>query len=424
MSTQNNTTISLWAAISIGIGGMIGAGIFSILGVVAVAAGTAMWISFLIGGIVALFSTYSYAKLGAQFPSAGGAVQFLVEGFGVGSLSGSINIFMWIAYVISIALYAQGFAAYFVTFLPIASTTLLLKSIAAGVVIIFAGINMLGAGSVGKAEFFIVCVKLLILLLFAGVGLCFIKVDNLSPKHWTGLEHIFYGAGVLFIGYEGFGLITNAAANMSKPKKTLPQALYISVFIVIIIYVAVSLAVIGNLSIEQIYHAGDDALAAAAKPFLGELGYKLIAIAALFSTASAINATLFGAANVSYMVARDGELPQTFKRTEWKGATGGLLITTCLVIIFIMFFDLSGIAMMGSGAFLLVYAAVNAGHLRILKKTGAKKSLVVISLILCVIMFIILEIYTYKTAPFALVTMLILLAASFLVEKIYEKIRS
>jgi amino acid transporter len=420
MTTNNRSRISLPAAISIGIGGMIGAGIFSILGVVAVASGTAMWISFLIGGIVALFSTYSYAKLGAKFPSAGGAVQFLVEGWGIGSISGGINLFMWIGYIISIALYAQGFAAYCMTFFTNTPTPLLSKSIAASIVIVFAGLNMLGAGSVGKAEVFIVFVKLTILIFFAITGLFFIHPENLSPAHWSNLEHILFGAGVLFIGYEGFGLITNAAANMDNPEKSLPKALYISVFIVIAIYLAVSIAVIGNLSIQQIYASGDYALAEAAKPFLGTRGFKLIAIAALFSTASAINATLFGAANVSYMVARDGELPQTFERTEWKNATGGLLITTFLVIIFILFFDLSGIAMMGSGAFLLIYAAVNAGHLKILDKTGAKKSIVLFSLILCLMMFFILEIYTYQQSPFAVYTMVFLLIGSFIAEKIYR----
>ena len=335
-----------------------------------------MWISFLIGGVVALFSTYSYAKLGAKFPTSGGAVQFLVEGWGVGSISGSINIFMWIGYIISIALYAQGFSAYFMTFFTHEPATLYAKMVACAIVILFASLNVLGAGSVGKAEVFIVLVKVSILVLFAGVGLFFIRIENLSPAHWSNLEHILYGAGVLFIGYEGFGLVTNAAANMDNPEKNLPRALYLSVLIVIAIYIAVSIAVIGNLSINEIYAAGDDALAAAARPFLGEAGYKLIAIAALFSTASAINATLFGAANVCYMIARDGELPATFERTQWKNATDGLLITTLLVIIFIQLFDLSGVAMMGSGAFLLIYAAVNAGHLKILEKTKANKCIV------------------------------------------------
>jgi amino acid transporter len=418
-----NSQISMAGAISIGIGGMIGAGIFSILGVVAMAAGSAMWISFLVGGFIALFSTYSYAKLGAKFPSAGGAVQFLVEGWGPGTVSGSINVFMWLGYIISIALYAQGFAAYCLAFFNVTATPVMTKGIAAAIVVFFTLINMLGAGSVGKAEVVIVFIKVSILIFFAAVGLFFIHPENLAPSHWSNLEHIFFGAGVLFIGYEGFGLITNTAANMVDPQKNLPRALYISVFIVIAIYIAVSVTVIGNLSPQAISSAGDYALALAAKPFLGEFGFKLIAIAALFSTASAINATLFGAANVSYMIARDGELPEKFERTEWRDATGGLLFTTLLTIIFILFFDLSGIAMMGSGAFLLIYAAVNAGHLRILGQTQANKYLVWISLVLCLALFGILEVYTFEHSPFAVYTMVGLFISCFIFEKIYRKIK-
>ena len=190
-----------------------------------------------------------------------------------------------------------------------------------------------------------------------------------------------------------------------------------------LIYLAVSITVTGNLSIQEINASRDFALAEAAKPFLGNIGFKLIAVAALFSTASAINATLFGAANVSYMIARDGELPSFFDRSEWRGATGGLFLTTVLVITFILFFDLAGIAMMGSGAFLLIYAAVHAGHLRIIKQTGARPFLVWIALLLCLIMFVVLEIYTFNQAPEAVYTMVGLLFVSFLMEKWYESYR-
>jgi len=420
MPKSSQSIITLPAAISIGVGGMIGAGIFSILGLVAEASGAAMWISFLIGGIIALFSTYSYAKLGAKFPSAGGAVEFLVRGFGLGPISSSINLFMWLAYIISIALYAQGFAAYFMTFFTTTPAPLLEKGVACGIVILFTALNCLGASTVGKAEIVIVLIKVSILILFALIGLFFIHPEQLSPRYYSTIEHILFGTGVLFIGYEGFGLITNAAANMVNPEKNLPRALYISVLLVIGIYLAISITLVGNLSLQEINAASDYALAQAAKPFLGLFGFQLIAIAALFSTASAINATLFGAANVSYLIARDGELPATFYRREWKNATGGLLITTAITVIFILFFDLAGIAMMGSSAFLLIYAAVNAGHLRILKKTQAKKSIVLLSLFLCLALFLTLEIYTYQQQPHAVYTMFGLLLACFIIEQLYR----
>jgi len=418
MSNGSGEKISLMAAIAIGIGGMIGAGIFSILGVVAQAAGTAMWLSFVLGGIIALFSTYSYAKLGAKFPTAGGAVEFLVQGWGRSITSGGVNLFMWVGYIISIALYAQGFSAYCLTFFTSVPMPVLSKAIACGIVLFFTGINMLGAGSVGKAELFIVIIKVTILLVFAAVGLFFVNPQNLAMSSWSGVESIFFGAGVLFIGYEGFGLIANAAGDMTNPQKYLPIALYSSVLIVIAIYLVVSITVTGNLSTAEINQYGDFALAQASLPFFGKAGFKLIALAALLSTASAINATLFGAANVSYMVARDGELPQYFARTEWRGASGGLLITTALVLVFIMFFDLARITMMGSGAFLLIYAAVNAGHLRITAQTGASKILVMIPMMLCLILFAILEVYTWQHSHAAVYTMLLLLGGSFALEQI------
>ncbi|HVD73117.1 MAG TPA: APC family permease [Xanthobacteraceae bacterium] len=413
--------IGMVAAVSIGIGGMVGAGIFSILGVVAQAAGNAMWLAFAIGGVVALLSTYSYAKLGATFPSAGGAVHFLVKSFGDGVLAGGLNLFMWAGYIISLALYATAFGGYAATFVTTTPSPLLLKSLAVACVVLLTVVNALGAKFMGRSETVIVAVKVAILVLFAGVGLWFIRPGYLSPELWPETNSILFGAGVLFIGYEGFGLITNAAADMRNPRRMLPRALYTSVILVIILYLAVSLTVTGNLSDYEIERAKDYALAEAAKPFLGEFGFRLIAIAALFSTASAINATLFGSANVCYMIARDGELPAGLSRTEWKQATGGLLLTAGLVVAVMLAFDLAGIAMMGSAAFLLIYAAVNAGHLKVLPATGANAILVWLSLLTCLVMFAILCVYTYQQQPAALVALVIIAVASFAAEWAYRR---
>jgi amino acid transporter len=413
--------IGLFSAMAIGIGGMVGAGIFSILGVVAQAAGNAMWLSFLVGGVVALLSTYSYAKLGTRYPSAGGAVEFLVQGFGDGVLSGSINLYMWIGYIIALALYAQGFVGYAMTFLPPHSAAWLPKGIGVGIILLFTGINFVGDRVMGGSESFIVAVKLSILVLFAGVGLFFIQPHYFSIELTPSIHGILFGAGVLFIGYEGFGLVTNAAEDMANPQKLLPRALYWSVLTVILIYLTVSVAVIGNLNIPGIVAARDYALAQAAKPFLGDWGFKLIAVGALFSTASAINATLFGGANVSYMIARDGQLPAAFARRLWGKGTEGLFITSALVIAFILFFDLSGVAMMGSGAFLLIYSCVNAAHLRVTAETGAKPWLVWLSLIACLTMFGILCVYIYDNQQFALITMVALLALCFALEWTYRR---
>jgi amino acid transporter len=418
---RQSGAIGMAAAVSIGIGGMVGAGIFSILGVVAQAAGNAMWLAFMIGGVVALLSTYSYAKLGATFPSAGGAVHFLVRSFGDGVLAGGLNLFMWIGYIISLALYAVAFGSYAATFFSTDSSPLLVKSLAIGAVLLLTVVNAFGARSMGRWETIIVAVKVAILVVFAAAGLWFIKPANLTPALWPEATAILFGAGVLFIGYEGFGLVTNAARDMRDPRTLLPRALYTSVILVIIIYLAVSLTVSGNLTNAQIEQARDYALAEAAKPFLGEFGFRLIAIAALFSTASAINATLFGSANVCYMIARDGELPERLSDTVWKGATGGLVLTAGLVVVMTLSFDLSGIAMMGSAAFLLVYAAVNAGHLRVLHQTGANAVIVWLSLITCLAMFVALCVYTWQQQPAAIAALAIVAVASFAAEWCYRR---
>jgi amino acid transporter len=203
-SDRGSGQIGMVAAVSIGIGGMVGAGIFSILGVVAQAAGNAMWLAFAIGGVVALLSTYSYAKLGATFPSAGGAVHFLVKSFGDGVLAGGLNLFMWAGYIISLALYATAFGGYAATFVTTTPSPLLLKSLAVVVVVLLTVVNALGAKFMGRSETVIVAVKVAILVLFAAVGLWFIRPGYLSPELWPETKSVLFGAGVLFIGYEGF----------------------------------------------------------------------------------------------------------------------------------------------------------------------------------------------------------------------------
>lgn len=413
--------ISFAAAVSIGIGGMVGAGIFSILGVVAQVAGNAMWLSFAIGGVVALLSTYSYARLGATFPSAGGAVYFLVKSFGDGVLAGGVNMFMWAGYIISLALYAAAFGHYAATFVTTTPSSLLVKSLAVGAVLILTVVNAFGAKIMGRSETLIVAIKVAILVLFSAMGLCYIKPAHFEPALWPPAKSILFGAGVLFIGYEGFGLVTNAASDMRDPQRMLPKALYTSVILVILIYLAVAVTVTGNLTNQQIEGAQDYALAEAARPFLGEFGFRLIAIAALFSTASAINATLFGSANVCYMIAKEGELPVGLSRDEWKQMTGGLMLSAVLVILVTLAFDLSGIAMMGSAAFLLVYSLVNAGHLRVLKQTGANAIVVWLSLLTGLAVFGTLAVYTWQQQPAAIVALGAILVLSFVGEAVYRK---
>ena len=413
-------SIGLWAAVSIGIGAMIGAGIFSILGVGGQIAGNALYISFTIGGIVALLTAYSYSKLGVRYPSAGGPAEYLVQGFDDGILSGGFSILLWVGYVFGLALYSRAFGEYAKTFLPAGAPSIWANVFAIAVIFVFTAINFIGAKAVGRSEKFIVAVKVAILLVFVGTGLFFIHPELLSLSLWPSASAILFGAAVVYVAYTGFNLITNAAEDMDNPQKTLPQALYLSVIIVILIYVSVSLIVVGNLPIPALISARDYALAQAAQPFLGTIGFKIIAIAALFSTASGINATLYGGANVSYMLARDGELPPIFERKLWGRGTEGLFITAGLTILFANFFDLSGIAMLGSSSILLITVAVNVAHLRLYKNTGARPSILLLTVIASLTFFGILVYYEIGYSPAALYGLIITLILCFIGEWVYR----
>ena len=419
-STQKSE-IGLVAALSIGVGGMIGAGIFSILGVVARISGSALPLSFAIGAVVAGLAAYGYAALGKAFPSVGGAVTFLVRGYGDGMASGSLNLFQYFSYIITIALYATGFAAYAVTFIALP-----VKVWAVGVVLAFTAINFLGARIMGRAESAIVIIKVAILVVF--IAAAFIALPGngsgrLSPATWPGPLAIFTGAAVLFVGYEGFGLITNAAANMAKPRRELPRALYGSVAIVSVLYVLVAGGVVTNVPLDVLRGLGDSALAVAAKPSLGQAGFRLIAIAALLSTASAVNATLFGSTNIAYQIAKNGGLPPAFDRKLWGRDVEGLFITAGIVLVFVLIFPLSAVASMGSAGFLLVYAAVAIGHMRIRQQTGAKAWPIVASALTCLSLFAVLLYHMITTAPTSAIGLGVTLAGSFMFENVYRRTR-
>jgi amino acid transporter len=419
VAMNGEKAIGLWSAAAIGIGAMIGAGIFSILGVGGQIAGNALYISFIIGGIVALLSTYSYTKLGVRYPSAGGPAEYLVQGFGDGILSGGFNILLWISYVFGLALYSRAFGEYAKTFLPASAPGLWTNIFAIVVILIFTAINFIGAKAVGRSEKLIVAVKVAILLIFVSVGIFFIKPELLSPALWPGASPILFGAAITYVAYTGFNLITTAAEDMDNPQKTLPRALYLSVIIVMLIYVSVSFTVVGNLPIPALINARDYALAQAAQPFLGTVGFKIVAIAALFSTASGINATLYGGANVTYMLARDGELPSMFERKLWRRGTEGLFITAGLTLLFANVFELGGIAMMSSASILLLTVAVNVAHLRLYKHTGAEKHVLLVTVIANLAFFGAL-VYYQSRSPAALYTLIIVLILCFIGEWVYR----
>jgi amino acid transporter len=433
-STDSQGSIGLMAAASIGVGGMIGAGIFSILGVVGNVAGSAAWIGFLGAGVLALFCGHSFAKLGAAFPSSGGPVDFLIRGLGNNALTGSLNLVLWMGYILALALYASAFSGYATALIQgvgehgadaktLSTAAWLKPAIAVGIVALFLLLNIIGSAAVGKAEGFIVAAKLIILLGFVAVTAFSIKPELLSQSHWEPPAAIAFSLGTAFLAFEGFGLITNAAGDMKDPGKTLPRAIFLSIGVTIAVYLLVVIATFGNLPTQTIVEKKEYALAAAAEPALGNAGFIAMAIAALFSTASAINATLYGGANVSFRVAHERQLPQFLDRTLWEGAKYGLFVTAGLVAVLAATVPLGAIANAGSAVFLIVYAAVCVAHLRLRSTTSASAVPIWIAIIGCIATLVLLMIYLVGNDPTSAVGFGGVLAAGVLVEMIYKKFR-
>jgi len=356
--------IGLWAVVAIGVGGMVGGGIFAVLGLAVQMAHGGTPLAFALAGVVALLTAYSYAKLSVAYPSRGGTVVFLDRTFGAGMFTGSLNVLLWLSYIVMLSLYAFAFGSYGATFLPHVWQGVGKHALISLAVIAITGMNLLNAELIGKAEIWIVTLKLAILLLFVGVGVFGIHADRIAPGSWSSPLQRAAGGMIIFLAYEGFELIANTANDVRDVAKTLPQAYYTAVGFVIAPYVLVALVTVGNLPVDKIVAAKDYALAESARPFLGQAGFTLIAVAAMLSTASAINATLYGAARLSYCIARDGELPAELERKVWGQPVEGLLISAGLTLIVANAFDLTSIATLGSAGFLLIFAAVNSANAR------------------------------------------------------------
>jgi amino acid transporter len=373
MGDSSDQKIGLFGAVAIGVGGMVGGGIFAVLGLAVQLAHGGTPVAFALAGVVALLTTYSYSRLSVALPSQGGTVIFLDRAFGPGLATGGLNVLLWISYVVMLSLYAYAFGSYGAAFLPAALQGVGKHVLISVAVVAIAGLNLASARLIAEAEDWIVGIKLAILLLFVGVGGWGIDRARLAPAAWSPPMLLAAGGMVIFVAYEGFELIANSARDVRDPGKTLPRAYFTAVGLVIALYVAVAAVTVGNLPVSEITAAKDYALAEAARPFLGEAGFVLIGIAALLSTASAINATLYGAARLSYTIAREGELPAALEKKVWSRPVEGLLITTVLTLVVANFFDLSRLSTMGSAGFLLIFAAVNAANVVLAVETGSRR---------------------------------------------------
>ena len=409
--------------VAIGVGGMVGGGIFAVLGLAVQLSKGGAPVAFAVGGLVAVLTAYSYSKLSVAYPGQGGTVTFLDCAFTPNVLVGALNILLWLSYIVMLSLYASAFGSYGAAFFAGSSQPFMKHILISFSVVAITVLNMLSADAIGKAETWIVALKVTILILFVAIGLTQVNVSQVSPSSWAPPIQIIAGGMIIFLAYEGFELIANTSHDVREPRKVLPRAYFTSVLFVIALYILVALVTVGTLSVDKIVKAQDYALAVAAEPFLGRAGFTLIACAALLSTASAINATLYGAARLSFTIAKEGELPEILEKKVWNRPAEGLLITAVATLVIANTFDISSISTMGSAGFLLIFAAVNGANLKLRRQTGSSLWVPLLGLLACCGALITLLWQTYTSAPARLWTLAVMLALSVAIEWLYRRFK-
>ncbi|HEA23574.1 hypothetical protein LCGC14_1128830 [marine sediment metagenome] len=419
--------IKLMDAIAIGIGGMVGGGIFAVLGLAVSLAKGGTPLAFLFAGVIALFTAYAYAKLSLQFPDRGGTVRFINEGFGRGIFSGGINNVLWVSYIIMLSLYASAFGSYGPELFSVTGDKQVDSHIYVTFVVLLAAIiNYYSLKVVGKIESTAVFIKLFILLAFVGIGIYGLSgnanLSQLDPLNWEAPLQLIAGGMVIFVAYEGFELIANAVPDMVNPEKTVTKAYFISVGFVVLLYILIATITVGSLNFDEIANAKDYVLAQASKPLIGQIGFTVMTVAALISTFSAINATLYGGSRVSYELAEDDELPHEFTYKLWNKPIG-LLITVILTLVVANFINLESISTSGSAGFLLIFAVVNYIAFRKAELLKASKTVTLLGTLLCAAAFVVLIVQQFGSNKTGVLISLGIIVACFVIEFGYVKFR-
>jgi len=387
--------LGLKELIAMGVGGMIGGGIFSVLGMAVEISGHAAPLAFALGGLLAFVAGYSYVRLALAYHNDGASFTYLEIAFPkhirIGAITGWTVI---IGYVGTIALYAFTFGAYGADLFGFSGSVPVRHMLSLAVILIFLFINLRGVKAAGNIEDIVVYGKIVLLAVFALVGASVVQPERFSPLLDHGITSVFMAGALIFVAYEGFQLITNAVCESRHPGRDIPLSIYGSIGIVLLIYTVLTIVALGSMDTETLIQAEEYALAVAAGPVLGEWGPALVDVAALLATASAINATMFGASRMMAEMARKHEMPSPFSfRNREQVPWAAVCTIAILSLMFTLLGGLELIAAFSSMTFLLVSTAVGVANLRLRRKTEANVPLVVSGVVLLVVTMMTLLIY-------------------------------
>ncbi|MCB0430145.1 MAG: amino acid permease [Flavobacteriales bacterium] len=376
LTRKRKKDLGLAELIAIGLGGMVGGGIFSILGISVAHIGHATPLAITAGGILAFFAAYSYVKLALLYKDEGATYSFFRKSFPNSAFSASVIGWLVVfGYISTLALYAFTFSSYLCSILPVDGNGWAGKAVAGGVIGLFAMINLVSVKGMGKAEDLLVYSKLIILIFISGILAGRGQVSNLQPliEPGTHIGSILVMASITFVAYEGFQLIIHAYNEMDEPQRNIPRAIYSAIAIATLLYVGIALGALATIPKEVIIRDQEYALASGASAVLGKFGLFAVILGALLATSSAISGTLFGASRLMAVIANDGYFPSVLKKRS-KGTIPAPAIVTMSVLSFVLMLSggLETILEFGSITFILVSFLMAVANFKMRRQTHAQ----------------------------------------------------
>jgi APA family basic amino acid/polyamine antiporter len=385
--------LGLLDATMIGMGAMIGAGIFVLTGLAAEIAGPAAILVFALNGVVTAFTGLSYAELAASIPKSGGGYAFVREIFE--DLSSFIMGWMlWFAYMIAGGLYALGFAPNFLELLHVYGAVPPPEEVGAVVVpVIDAGVpfafllafgavlglvalNAVSTAASGSAETIFTIIKVSILVVFVAFGFASpmfsgAEFQPLFPKG-AGAAAILPAMGLTFIAFEGYDLITTVTEEVKNPRENIPKAIFVSLIATVIVYLAVVTVAVGTLGADGLADAGEAGIAAAATSFMPtglpiiQNGGALIVFGAVFSTLTALNAVVIASSRVAFSMGREGQMLPSFGQIHHRYGTPFVaILASAVVMLGSVGLPTQSAGNMASLFFLLSFIIVNVAVIRL-----------------------------------------------------------
>ena len=413
--------MSVRGAAFLGVGAMVGAGIFALLGEAGAVAGSAVWVSFLLGGVVAGLLGYVVAQLGATYPSGGGLITYLVKGYGPGHVSAVVSWLLYFAALIVTSMVALSFGNYGAALVTGGEGSATWARVFTSVLVVaVAALNIRGTSAIDRIQSTVVIVLLAVFAVFIVATFTQVDVSLLSRGTYPPAGTIISSIALTFFAYLGFAVVSYTAGDLADPRRSLPRAMFLALGITTVLYVLISIGVFGTLTVEEVIANGDTALAEAARPVLGNAGYAMMAVAALLATASSVNANIYGAVGSTKELAATGLFPPIFGRPGTFGSTRGLGISAAVVLVLANLVDLSSIASLGSIVALIIFLMVAVAGLRLRAEAGINLAVVLAAIVSTLVVLVVFAITTLVEDPRLFVAMLAVLTLAIVIEVVWS----